>query len=75
MKSVLNLRGKCKMVQSTTVYNQQTFCKFDLTNVSPDGVLFTDSGGRLSLRASSGVTFKNSKHVISPNAVLGIELS
>lgn len=34
-----------------------TFCKFDLTNVSPDGVLLTHSGGRLSLRASSGVTF------------------
>ena len=34
-----------------------TFCKFDFTNVSPDGVLVTHSGGRLSLRASSGVTY------------------
>ncbi|EPS72512.1 hypothetical protein M569_02246 [Genlisea aurea] len=31
-----------------------TFCKLDLTNVSPDGVLLTHSGGKLSFRTSSG---------------------
>jgi hypothetical protein len=54
MKLALSLR-----IKSETEFNQQrTFCKFDLTNVSPDGVLFTDSGGMLRLRAFSGVTFK-----------------
>lgn len=35
-----------------------TFCKFGLTNVSPDGVLLRHSGGRLSSRRSLGFTFK-----------------
>jgi len=35
-----------------------TFCSSGFTNISPDGVLLRLSGGKLSLRASSGGTFK-----------------
>jgi len=57
MKSAESLKEKGKVV---IFFKQHTFCRFDLTNVSPDGVLFTDSGGMFSLRASSEVTLKNS---------------
>ena len=35
-----------------------TFCSSGFTNISPDGVLLMLSGGKLSLRASSGGTSK-----------------
>lgn len=53
------------ILEWSSKFNQKhTFCKFDLTNVSPDGVLYTDSGGMLRLRAFSGVTLKNKRHKI-----------
>lgn len=44
-----------------------TFWRVDLTNVSPDGVLVTHSGGRLSLRTSSGVTWYKIANVRDEN--------
>lgn len=55
------------------IMHSLTFCNSGLTNISPDGVLLKCSGGRFSLRASSGVTFKRMYKVerLPPN-LLGI---